>query len=69
MKAISYRGHGGPDVLEYLDVADPEPGPVDVVVRVEACALNRLDVVQRNGWYTLPGFSCRTSPAWTWPAR
>jgi NADPH:quinone reductase-like Zn-dependent oxidoreductase len=28
-----------------------------VIVRVEAAALNRLDVVQRNGWYTLPGFS------------
>ncbi len=57
MKAVTYSAHGGADVLEYLDVADPEPGPVDVVVRVEAAALNRLDVVQRNGWYTLPGFS------------
>ncbi len=57
MKAITYRSHGGPDVLEFGDVADPEPGPVDVIVRVEAAALNRLDVVQRNGWYTLPGFA------------
>ncbi len=57
MKAITYRSHGGPDVLEFGDVADPQPGPVDVIVRVEAAALNRLDVVQRNGWYTLPGFA------------
>jgi NADPH:quinone reductase-like Zn-dependent oxidoreductase len=57
MKAMLYRQTGGPEVLEYVDVADPTPGPADVVVRVEACALNRLDVVQRNGWYHLPGFS------------
>ena len=57
MKAVAYSTHGGTDVLEYVDVADPEPGPADVVVRVEAAALNRLDVVQRHGWYTLPGFS------------
>ena len=37
--------------------ADPTPGPLDVVVAVEFTALNRLDVVQRNGWYTLPGFT------------
>ena len=36
---------------------DPEPGALDVVVRVEACALNRLDAVQRHGWYQLPGFT------------
>jgi NADPH:quinone reductase-like Zn-dependent oxidoreductase len=43
-------------VLEYTDVPDPEPGPRDVVVRVAATALNHLDVVQRNGWFTMPGF-------------
>lgn len=57
MKAMSYRAAGGPEVLEFVDVADPDPGPADVVVRVEACALNRLDVVQRNGWYQMPGFT------------
>ena len=55
MKAMLYHATGGPEVLEFVDVADPEPGPADVVVRVEACALNRLDVVQRNGWYQMPG--------------
>jgi NADPH:quinone reductase-like Zn-dependent oxidoreductase len=57
MKAMLYHATGGPEVLEFVDVADPEPGPADVVVRVEACALNRLDVVQRNGWYQMPGFT------------
>ncbi|NNE11704.1 MAG: alcohol dehydrogenase catalytic domain-containing protein, partial [Ilumatobacter sp.] len=57
MKAVLYHEAGGPDVLRYTEVADPEPGPVDVVVDVAATALNRLDVVQRNGWYQMPGFT------------
>ena len=52
-----YHRPGGPEVLELTDVPDPDPGAKDVVVRVAATALNRLDVVQRNGWYSLPGFS------------
>jgi NADPH:quinone reductase-like Zn-dependent oxidoreductase len=56
MKAMLYRRQGGPEVLEYTDVADPEPGPKDVVIAVAATALNHLDVVQRNGWFTMPGF-------------
>lgn len=57
MKAVTYHQPGGPEVLQYVEVPDPEPGPVDVVVDVAATALNRLDVVQRNGWYALPGFT------------
>ena len=57
MKAMLYHQPGGPEVLTYTDVADPSPAAGDVVVRVEACALNRLDVVHRNGWYQMPGFT------------
>ena len=57
MKAVLYDAHGGPEVLRYTDVADPEPGPGDVVVQVEATALNRLDIVQRAGYFTMPGFA------------
>ena len=57
MKAVRYRSFGGPEVLEHVEVPDPTPGPLDVVVRVRAACLNRLDVVQRNGWYTLPGYA------------
>lgn len=57
MKALFYESPGGPDELRYADVADPTPGPLDVIVRVGATSLNHLDVVQRNGWYTLPGFT------------
>jgi NADPH:quinone reductase-like Zn-dependent oxidoreductase len=57
MRALLYEHQGGPDVLELRHVADPEPGPMDVVIDVAATALNHLDVVQRNGWFTLPGFT------------
>lgn len=57
MKALSHATHGGPEVLHLVHVPDPEPAPVDVVVRVRATAVNRLDVVQRAGWFTLPGFA------------
>jgi NADPH:quinone reductase-like Zn-dependent oxidoreductase len=56
MKAVLYSRTGGPEVLEYVDVPDPEPGPRDVIIDVAATALNHLDVVQRNGWFTMPGF-------------
>ncbi len=57
MKAVLYRHAGGPEVLEHIEVPDPEPGARDVVIEVAACALNRLDVVQRHGWYQMPGFA------------
>ena len=56
MKAVRYHHIGDSSVLEHCDVADPTPGRADVVVRVEACALNRLDIVQRAGYYQMPGF-------------
>lgn len=57
MKAMLYHEAGGPEVLQYVDVDDPEPGPSDVIVDVAATSLNRLDVVQRNGWFQMPGFA------------
>lgn len=57
MKALIYDQHGGPEVLQYRNVADPEPGPRDAIVQVAATTINRLDVAQRNGWFTIPGFS------------
>jgi len=52
MKAIVINRHGGPEVLEPADLPDPVPAPGEVVVRVRACALNRLDLWTRAG---LPG--------------
>lgn len=57
MKAVFYNESGDSDVLHYGDVRDPEPGPGDVIVDVVATALNRLDLVQRQGWFQMPGFS------------
>ena len=43
MKAIVRRCYGGPEVVEYTDVERPRPGPHDIVVKVQAAAVNPLD--------------------------
>ena len=48
MKAYVQRGHGGPEVCSFEDVADPVAGPGEVVVQVLATGLNRLDLLQRT---------------------
>lgn len=50
MKAILYHTHGGPEVLEYADFPTPEPARGEVLVRLHAAALNRVDLWTRNGW-------------------
>ena len=54
MKAILFRQHGGAEVLQYVDVPDPEPRPSEVLVRVRACALNHLDLWVRGGLPNVP---------------
>jgi len=49
MRAIVIKRHGGPEVLEGAELPDPVAGPGEAVVRVRACALNRLDVWTRLG--------------------
>jgi NADPH:quinone reductase-like Zn-dependent oxidoreductase len=49
MKAMTLHEHGEPSVLRHEEIADPTPGPGEVVVAVHACALNRLDVWVRRG--------------------
>ena len=52
MAAMLLTGHGGQDMLSYrTDVAVPEPGPGQVLVRVRACGLNNTDINTRVGWY------------------
>ncbi len=50
MKTVFFRQHGGPEVLEYTDFPASEPKPGEALVRVRAAALNRMDVMVRNGW-------------------
>lgn len=50
MKAIAFRKHGGPEVLELMDLPTPEPRAREVRVKVKAVALNHLDIWVREGW-------------------
>jgi NADPH:quinone reductase-like Zn-dependent oxidoreductase len=52
MKAVIFSQHGGPEVLQYTDVPDPQIKANEVLIEVRACALNHLDVWVRGG---LPG--------------
>jgi NADPH:quinone reductase-like Zn-dependent oxidoreductase len=54
MKAVIFKQHGGPEVLEYADVPTPAIKANEVLVEVKACALNHLDVWARGG---LPGIT------------
>jgi NADPH:quinone reductase-like Zn-dependent oxidoreductase len=54
VKAIQFQQHGGPEVLKYVDAPDPGVRPNDVIVRVHACALNRLDLWVRQGLPNVP---------------
>jgi NADPH:quinone reductase-like Zn-dependent oxidoreductase len=49
MKAVLYRSYGGPEVLNYVDLPDPAPGPDDVLVRLEAACVAPLDWKLRQG--------------------
>jgi NADPH:quinone reductase-like Zn-dependent oxidoreductase len=49
MKAIRIHEFGGPEVLRYEDVPDPQPRKDQVLVRVRACAMNHLDIWVRKG--------------------
>ena len=54
MKAVRIHEDGGPDVLRYEDAPDPEPGPDDVLIRLRAASLNRLDLWVRSGLPSVP---------------
>jgi putative PIG3 family NAD(P)H quinone oxidoreductase len=54
VKAVVPHAPGGPEVLEYVDAPDPEPGAGEVVLDVAATAVNRADLVQRAGNYPPP---------------
>ena len=43
MQAVQYRCYGGPEVLETVELARPEPGEKEILVRIEAAAVNPLD--------------------------
>lgn len=51
MKAIRVNKHGGPEVLEYIDVPDLKPGIGEVLIRVKAAGVNPVDTYLRSGAY------------------
>ena len=54
MKAIQVQQHGGPEVLQLVDVELREPDSNEVVVRVTAAGVNFIDIYQRTGLYQVP---------------
>lgn len=54
MRAVLADGAGGPDVLRLAEAPDPVPGPGEVVLAVAATAVNRADLMQREGRYPPP---------------
>jgi NADPH2:quinone reductase len=54
MRAVIITRPGGPEVLEIQERPEPEPGVGQIRVRVHASALNRADLMQREGNYPVP---------------
>src|SRR5262249_33569650 len=54
VRAAVFERHGGPEVLEIKEVSDPAIGARDVLVRVQACSLNHLDLWVRRGLPNVP---------------
>ncbi|MCW8377207.1 NAD(P)H-quinone oxidoreductase [Streptomyces justiciae] len=54
MHAIAIPEPGGPEALVWSEVPDPVPGEGEVLVEVVASAVNRADIVQRQGFYDPP---------------
>ncbi len=50
MRALHFEAHGERDVLQFGDVPDPEVPDGWALLKVEACALNHLDIWVRRGW-------------------
>jgi NADPH:quinone reductase-like Zn-dependent oxidoreductase len=54
VKAVRIHEEGGPEVLRYEDVPDPEPRPGEVLVALRAAGLNHIDVWVRKGLPSVP---------------
>ena len=54
MRAVVVTKPGGPEVLEWQEVPDPDVGPGDVLINVAAAGVNRADLLQRRGLYPPP---------------
>ena len=62
MKAIMIHRYGGPAEMAMEEVAPPELGPADALVRVTAAGVNFIDVYMRNGLYARSGTYAQSLP-------
>ena len=53
-RTIKFRQAGGPEVLEFIEMEVPAPGPHEVRIKVKAIGINRADSMWRNDKYTEP---------------
>ncbi|MGW0649812.1 NAD(P)H-quinone oxidoreductase [Streptomyces umbrinus] len=54
MKAVTITQPGGPEVLKWAEAPDPVPSDGEVLIQVAASAVNRADLLQRQGFYDPP---------------
>jgi NADPH:quinone reductase-like Zn-dependent oxidoreductase len=54
VKAVRIHEDGGPEVLLYEEIEDPEPAPGEVLVQLRAAGLNHLDIWVRRGLPSVP---------------
>lgn len=54
MKAIRFDTVGGPEVLRFIDIDLPKPGPGEVLIRHTVIGLNFIDTYHRSGLYPVP---------------
>jgi NADPH:quinone reductase len=54
MHGIQVATTGGPEVLQWVEMDEPAPGPADLVVRLAAAGVNYIDTYQRSGMYPMP---------------
>jgi NADPH2:quinone reductase len=51
MRAVQITAHGGPEVLEAVELPDPQPGPGELLVDVAVAGVNFIDTYNRSGAY------------------
>ncbi len=54
MKAIRIHDNGGAEILQYEEIAQPQPGKGEACVKIQASGINFIDVYQRVGLYKVP---------------
>ncbi|MBU2695327.1 NAD(P)H-quinone oxidoreductase [Pimelobacter sp. 30-1] len=54
MRAVTQTAPGGPETLVVSELPDPVPGPGEILLDVAATAVNRADLLQRQGFYPPP---------------